>query len=626
MSDVNEIETRRIAESFRPSFRPLLMTVLANALLAALLLGVPYVRGRAIASSERPAFARLARCLLGGEPSDAPGLGLPKGEREHFADQVLFAKRDWPLSCRSNLQALMPPDAIFLWPSVKEAGADLRAVLRLLDTELAALHRKRLQSLATIPARPLLALSKVQAALTLMAQATGLETGIDNEALRFASQPILAVPARLPLFAAQDATLDLSMEAGVLDALSLDGRGVSWLHMDSGQVDHERVKRGGLVRAVLRAGTEPYLVFATPRARCQERKDRCAGRATGIAAYDKGAHALPAPFWLQGHPAARPDRAMQVSSDGQVTLLALGDGGQGLVLRRFHIDTHSAAVADAAPIEPAQSWPVTEASGVLDALLLPGEPMQVAYAEQDGEEIKAELVAPGTETAPVTLPGLKGVNPFVVACGSGAARFLGVGSDSGLRLFRSDGTAGVSELGMLEARIETPLHPDNPALDRLRLLCTEDALRVFLLDADATLSVSVCDAKRGCVAKRKLAARVAAFSLTSTDNVALVAFSGVAPAREIRILRLDARGQALGPALPAAACWEPASGMCGVPKLLRDGPRVLLTARDGGDLLAIESNDAGQHFTTLSGLQMGRALDPSMHDPLEQHRIRKGLH
>ena len=65
--------------------------------------------------------------------------------------------------------------------------------------------------------------------------------------------------------------------------------------------------------------------------------------------------------------------------------------------------------------------------------------------------------------------------------------------------------------------------------------------------------------------------------------------------------------------------------MCGQPTLVADSGRLLLVGRDGTDLLAIESNDGGEHWLPMSGLKVDHAINTDPSAPMNQHRLRKGL-
>ncbi len=625
MKQPSELEAQEVANSFRPNLRPILFTLGANLAMAILLLGVPYWRGREIARAERPAFARFTQCLLGGEIPSRPGLGLPDQERDHYASNVLFASSQWPLGCRKRLHELAAPDAIFLWPAVKEAGVDVRAVVKLLDGELAMLHRARRMGSARVPSRPLLALAKLQAALTLMAKAAGAEADIDDYALRFKEPAKLSPPARLPLMAAETSTLDLLVVASTLEAVALDGRGASWLRVDAGKIDRDRVKRTSLVRAVVRAGSDPYLVWATPQARCLERDDHCARRATGLAAYDKGGVELPTPQWLAGHPAQRVDRSLRVDPAGRVDLLALTQDGSGIELRRFRLDKTVKPVADAPPVQPEQSWPVAAACAGCSAVLTNNESPGVVYAGALYGQVTAHVVHVAPVASDITLPQVPGEAPWVLSCTAADVHWVAYGSHDGYRVARLAADGGVVASDIVAQTVDAPLHAENAALDRVRLSCDGHGSQLWTLGADATLGMTTCSADGHCAARTQLGEQVASFSALTLSNSTLVAWSGTGSAREIRVLRTDLQGKVQAPAQTPATCWDPFGGFCGVPVLAHDGARVVLAAREGNDLLAIESTDGGEHFVALQGVQVSRALDTSAHDPLQQHRIRKGI-
>ena len=52
---------------------------------------------------------------------------------------------------------------------------------------------------------------------------------------------------------------------------------------------------------------------------------------------------------------------------------------------------------------------------------------------------------------------------------------------------------------------------------------------------------------------------------------------------------------------------------------------MILLARDGPDLLALETTDEGRSFGQLSGFRRQAAFETSTTAPLQQHRRKKGL-
>lgn len=71
----------------------------------------------------------------------------------------------------------------------------------------------------------------------------------------------------------------------------------------------------------------------------------------------------------------------------------------------------------------------------------------------------------------------------------------------------------------------------------------------------------------------------------------------------VRVLLQGPHGERLGPPIFPAACWDDGTGFCGEPYLDARNGRILLGARDGGDLLVVESTDAGTTWREMSGLR-----------------------
>jgi hypothetical protein len=629
MREVSELDAERIASTFRPNRRPLQVAVLANALLAIALLGWPYLRGRALAHEARRHFADLSMCLMGGQRAAHPGLSLPRGDRDHFAGKVMLAGPSWPLACRPVLQRLAPEPKVFLWPSVKQAGMDLRAAAELADRELADLDARRKAGLTRVPERLLQALRRVQAATVLLARAGGADDELDNDALVWSGPARLAVPARLPLMASDDALLDLYSTGTALEALALDGRGVSYLRVADGKVDRERVRRTSFVRGMLRSAADAYLVWAMPDARCAEREDHCAGRPTGLSPYDKGAAALKDPTWkLGGHPAGRIDRSLRLTASGHAWLLARAAADGGKVLLGFQIPpVDPAGPLPAGTLEASEHYEVGAAAPTFEAGLIPGsDPAAVLAlrAESAGGELEAKLIYARAQRPQISLPAVQGEHPWTIGCAAAQGMWLAYGSDSQLRVVRVDGPdATPRELAARELRLPGALHGEDPALDRVRMSCSDDRAQLLWVSADRKLWSSSCAAD-SCTDPRSLAAGVSSFAALHGESGSVIALG--APLEAVRVLRLDAQQNPLGAPQMPSACFEPSAGLCGTPSLVADAQRIVLSARDRSDLLALESTDGGKSFATLSGLAGAAAtIDQSTTSPLEQHRARKGL-
>jgi len=479
-----------------------------------------------------------------------------------------------------------------------------------------------------IPERPLEAFKRLQAATVLYARSAGVDADIDNDAIHFDQRPTgLATPARLPLMAGATSTLQVWSSELALEALAVDGRGLSYLRVANGKIDRERVRRTSFLRGVLRAGTTPYLVWAMPDTRCKEREDRCAGRPTGLAPYDRGGNNLTEPRWkLAGHPAGRIDRVMQLSELGRVDMVARAAPEGALELLRFRLpaETVGAPTQQALLLEPSERWPVRAVMSPSSVALLAGEPSAVLRAVQTEQGVSASVVWGADDNEPLQLPTASGTGAWALGCSLGSMQVLAYGSTSQLRIWRSDAVQGNRELLAHDVTLLAPLHDENPALDQVRLLCDASHAHLLLANARHELQHIICDAEN-CSLGPSIATNVAGYSAVTDGDALIVALAGNMQEAVVRVLRLDARGAARARAVAPAACWEPLGGMCGTPTLVRDAQRLVLTAHDGSDLLALESTDHGQTFATLSGVVVGESFESSTTSPLQQHRRRKGL-
>jgi len=651
MNDARDDDAARAAAAFRPNVRPLLIAVIANVVLAGLLLGVPYARGHAQTEHSLRAFARFAGCLFGGRPQTQLGLGLPPGDRAHFAAQVMTAKPDWPARCRADLRAVAPEEAIFLWPSIKLAGTDVRAAVALVDRELLALARTRqVGATGRVPARPLLAVAKLQGTLTLLARAGDADAAIDSDAVVFGPDANVIDPSRLPLVAGASAALEVWPGQDGLHALAVDGGGISWLRVEGGTVARSRVRRTSLVRGALRDGDRPLLVWAMSEDRCAAQEDRCVRRGTGIAHLEHDALQLPRPIWLAGHPAGRVDRSLRIGVGGRVDLLARNTAEGAIELRRFELPVQTTSqAADAAeqgPPLPALQRLAVPAAPPSDAQLLPGQPATVVYAlpaagapagstPEIAKDARSMAEAPTAVEAwlwayeggadPIMLGRGAGAGGWVEACTAEGARWVAFGSESELALARVSAQGEPTTPWPTSTFAIGPLIPrDESGRSRVRVLCDAERATLVVLGSDQTLHVLRCGPD-SCVRTPVLARGVNGFDAAVTaDNVAVLAYAR-SDQPQVTVVRVDSGGAALGDAQTPAPCWDPTGGMCGQPTLVAAPSRLLLCARDGSDLVALESQDGGQRWRPLSGLKVDSAISTDVHAPMQQHRIRKGL-
>jgi hypothetical protein len=623
-------------KAFRPDNRLVTLTLGANLLLAGLFLGVPYYRGHLRAQESLSTFGRFAGCLLGAEPQRSRGLGMPPGERNAFAAQVLRAGADWPRRCEPLLARIAPEDAIFLWPSVKVAGADVRAVVRLLDQELLVLVRARAKHAAgRIPERPLLALSKLRAALTLYARAAGADESLDSDAVKTPTRATIPEPARLPLTAAASAALQVWAGEDGLRAIAMDARGISWLHVQDGKVDRNRVKRTSLVRMPIHTAEAPLLVWAMSQERCAREPDHCARRTSAVAPFEENAARLPEPTWLGGHPAGRADRTLRPGLDKTLDVLARADALGALEVRRFQLGgdaartpvlVGSAATVDdePAPLVPIERFPVPASVPAADALLLHGGQRAVAYVTSEGSVATGWLWPYHDRQIPIALGTTTGQGAWLAACEGLGGDVILFGTESALAITRvaSDGIA-VPLLATTPMAVGMPVHAEDPAQDRMRMLCSADQAIFLFNDVKGGLRALRCDAHT-CQEGPLLAHDVDTFDAAAAGAHVLVAYTRKREP-QLAVIRLSTNLQRSGSPQVPAACWDPAGGMCGQPTLVADSGRLLLCARDGTDLLAIESDDEGKSWKPMSGLKVSTAISTDVSAPMDQHRLRKGI-
>jgi hypothetical protein len=629
-------DTEREAKAFRPKNGPLAIVVLSNLVLAVICLGVPYYRGHLAAEASLRAFSRFAGCMLGAKPNASMGLGLPIGERSAFAGQMLLAAADWPGRCKPPLGAVAPTEAVFLWPSVKVAGADVRAVVRLLDQELAAAGRmRRMSDSGRVPERPMLALSKLRGVLTLYARATNTDASLDRDAVTLPEHALIAEPARLPLSAGGTAALQVWAGEDGLRAIALDARGISWLSVQGGTVDRNRIKRTSLIRMPIRGTQSPMLVWAMSQDRCDKEDDRCTRHTSGIAAFDSAAAQAPTPTWLGGHPAGRADRSFRIGLDQSLDMLARVDVPGMLEVRRYQLTLNpprvqvmvgnTVSVDDApAPLSPLSRIAVPSVTPPASALLLQGPRHAVAYVANDVGNAQGWFLPYGPAQSPIALGTASGTGGWVATCEGMGGDLVVFGTHTELAITRV-GTDGVASplLPATLMNMGEPLHPEDPARDRVRMLCGAQHATIVAVDAVGDLRAVRCTTQ-GCEQGQPIARDVTVFDAVSARGVTLVAYARKR-APQIVVTRLDEHLAPIGPPQTPAACWDPVSGMCGQPTLVADSGRLLLCARDGSDLLAIESDDSGIHWKPMSGLKVKSAISTDVSAPMDQHRLRKGI-
>jgi hypothetical protein len=409
------------------------------------------------------------------------------------------------------------------------------------------------------------------------------------------------------------------------------------------------------VRAVLGEEDGRHLVWAMPAERCLEKEDRCVQRAMGVAPFKGRESELPTPTWLAAHPAGRVDRSVRAHGTDAVDVLALRSRDRDLEVRRFSLKPDAALApnppatpdadtthgAKAPPRPPLARFSLPERP--TDALLLPDAVAYAVASEGHSTAILwayADAAGVPTDAVPAPVSTIAGTRAWLVHCDAGRTRWLAHGTEAALAITRLDppaapsGTEAPARTSDAQASAPNPTdvpaampvafgldlgaRPDDPAHDRVRLLCRSDALTLLALDLPGALSLVRCDEAR-CDAPRRLATDVAGFAAVEGGDGVVVAVTGTAHP-EIIVHRTDARGAPLGKGVTPAVCWDPLGGMCGQPVLVAARGRLVLGARDGADLLSLESLDQGQTWIAMRGLQVGGAGDADA--VMRQHRRR----
>lgn len=639
MTSTHDKQTEREAEAFRPDRRPFLFGLAANCVLAFVFLVLPYTRARLRATEAREAFADFAACFLGGQKAEDPGLALPAGEREHFADLVMHADAGWPARCDEALATISPDQATFLFPSVKQADADTRAAIDLVREEARVLRGDR-SRLGHVPGRPLLAFARLRGSLAMLLDAAGQPDVIDHDAIHFKDDADGVIPSRVPLSAATGATLFLHSDKGVLEAHALDQRGLSWARVDNGKVEKHRPKRPRLLRALTFA-PEPLLIWALSEDRCHTLEHGCTHRAMGVAPLPNVGQELPEAQWLTAHPPGRPDRNV-VAHKEQLWVLALDAGAAGREVRTFKIErgtapggdtiTKPAGTADE-EIEPTRAQRLWELGDVpvRDAVMVAGTSPLLASATVTAAQSTFTLRSFEPQQTERTLTTLAGTEPFLLTCRTTQATWFAMFTEATAAVVRvvdaDDTTPSPPVLATpLERGAAWPFHADDPARDRVRLVCDDERVVVLTLSPtdqpQGGLRAQACSNDLLCGPQRTLTTEASHFAALARGDDLVIATSGTAEHGQILVQRFNALLHPIGSATAPAACWHPAEGLCGQPALVQDRERIVLTARDQSDLLAIESIDSGATWRPMSGLRVSDAPAPDG-AIMDIHRERK---
>ncbi len=564
-ADLEAEDFRALSKDALRRRRLWLLGIAGNALVALVLVGGPYWRGRERALEARRDFAALCACLWNAEIAPSPGLTLPPMDLPAYVDAA--TDPEWPSSCLARAEALAPEAAFWLFPDTRAAEDDLRRAGAMVVRELRDAS-SAVDPSASVPMRPRLAVLRLAAAIGVLAREADASLDLDAPAIVL-PEARAALPERVPLRATSDAIVEMRPWAEGVELLALDARGVSWTRVGGGQVDHRRFRRPALVSGVTRGrDARPWLIWSTPEARCLA--TGCARQALGVAPLDDATVVTPSPRWLAAHPWRGP-RSVAIGDDA-IWVLALTDEA-GAELRRFalrsapegrNVDANDAA-NDAAP-QRAELTVALGADGVavVDAARVTFPRAGELVEWQEGVERSFERGAVERQGA-------------VRVVRDGTRRVLV--HDDGRRV-RLDGT------------------PEGA----LRAVADPRVLGAVVLDRDRRVHATRC--APACDGWREVGRGVRAFEAAALGGAILIAYVQRARGAQV-VRRLD---DELGPPVRPGACFregelvaEP-TGMCGPPLMVAGDDRVIVGARDGEDVLVVQSAD-GRTFVPLRGLR-----------------------
>ena len=332
------------------------------------------------------------------------------------------------------------------------------------------------------------------------------------------------------------------------------------------------------------AHARPWLIWSTPEARCLA--TGCARQALGVAPLDDATVVTPRPRWLAAHPWRGP-RSVAIGDDA-IWVLALTDDA-GAELRRFSIPSAEAGetTADATSVD-------TTSAGATSA--------GATTSAEDESPQRAELaVAVGADGAAVVDAGRVTFprGGELVEWHEGAEHSFGAGAverQGAIRVVRDGATRVLVHDDGRRARLD-----DTPE-GALRAVADSLVLGAVVLDRERRVHAIRC--APACGAWREIGRGVRAFEAAALRGAILIATVQRARGAQV-VRRLD---DDLGPPVRPGACFregelvaEP-TGMCGTPLMVAADDRVIVGARDGEDVLVVESQD-GRTFAPLRGLR-----------------------
>jgi hypothetical protein len=532
-----------------------------------------------------------------------------------FAARALADRASLAAQCGQRLSVVAPSPALFLLPTLKRAEQAVREATRVAVHELSALdHAPALG--AALSQRPLRALLQLRAVLAAYSDEAGLlappagptrapdalvpPPGRDSSARSFASRS--PTPGRIPLYVGSDAVLTLWGTDTEVHALGLDRTGLSYLRMHEWVDTSARLVRPKLLRDVVVLDSRVFLVWGTPKTRCGV-LGGCASKSTGLAEAILPLTSLPTPRWLAAHLHERADRGLLFDGQQSISLIADSDGTPE---RRDFVQPDLTLISGTQetmpPLGPTHSDTVGAASATL--LLASQAGAEVLTVQRDAAElVLSRHAGHAGHVGSSRVSGLPaGTGAWLTGCTDGAESGFVFGTEQALVLgtLRDHGHVAAAPVALA---LGAPIDAEDRGRDRVRRLCVASGMLASALDVQHQLWAIYCP-RDGSSCERELVAReVESYAVLTTERSVLFAYAGSVDAPQIRTRSTDLTGVPSGPESTPSVCWKPSSGMCGAPSLAQLGRRIVLSARDGTDLSAIESPDLGHSWRPLHGAE-----------------------
>jgi hypothetical protein len=592
-----EKEAQAWARSFRGPKRLQLLALVGNVLLLAVLLAVPYLRGQARTRAAWASHDAFLDCLYGPDARSVQRSPDLAAEASLYARRALGSAGQSASQCLPLLYAVAAPEALFLLPSLKRSEQALREAVRVAASELAQLGVAPIVG-APLSQRPLRALVQLRGLLEGYSRAAGLlELPAPGRPSTQKAPLRLALPGRIPLYVGADALISLWGSDDLLHAAGLDRTGVSYVAISDHLETAARLVRPKALRDLSVMNGRLLLVWGTAPERCRE-LGGCAGKSTGLAQATLPLTALPAARWLAAHLSGRADRVLHVDATGTVALLAASLTGSELRHFSWSLQRERAdASTDLPPLLATSTLPLEARAEVLLS-----DPLA-----------NSAVLSIATDAAETTLRIERGKSPprrvsslppssssWVTACTNAARVGFAFGTEDALVLGEIAAT-GLTSAPPVALPLGQPIDDVSRAGDRVQRFCVQEGALATVLDRDQRLQTVFCSQSANLCKLTLIADGIDTYAALQTEAGLVLAFAGTSDRAQIRVRRTDLRGNVNGPEHTPAACWRPSGGMCGRATLAQLGRRVVLAARDGSDLSALESPDLGASWQPLHG-------------------------